>query len=348
MEATTATLKAGCSSLVHAGEVRSRPGSALGAAALPGGPSLAPGRPSLRRQSTLAKGFRHMRPPAALPLFDMSVAVLDSLNLMRASMEEEVVLTSTLAVPAHHALACRIEAYGTPFGAPPLQAVIQGELSEVDKQFAACLAAPPDFDAAGAFGPEVSLQRMASLSALQRSPSLAAARAEEEAATPTAARGGAAAGRHGGALLRSPSVQPDSEKKTKKALPAAGGMRRDSAGEGLIQSVSEYEAAAAASAAAAGAAAAQLPRTPPRQALPPPPPPSPSPLPPLAGQLFAACDDAVAALVGCGYLLLRAARFDARAPEALSRMTMGLRRVSLARRSSAASELAAAAALAGY
>jgi hypothetical protein len=46
----------------------------------------------------------------------MSVAVIDSLNLMRASMEEEVVLQSTLAVPAHQALACRIEAYGTPFG----------------------------------------------------------------------------------------------------------------------------------------------------------------------------------------------------------------------------------------
>jgi hypothetical protein len=46
----------------------------------------------------------------------MSVAVLDSLNMMRASMEEEVVLQSTLAVPAHQALACRIEAYGTPFG----------------------------------------------------------------------------------------------------------------------------------------------------------------------------------------------------------------------------------------
>ncbi len=52
----------------------------------------------------------------------MSVAVLDSLNLMRASMEEEVVLQSTLAVPAHHAIACRIEAYGTPFTCAPRRA----------------------------------------------------------------------------------------------------------------------------------------------------------------------------------------------------------------------------------
>jgi hypothetical protein len=45
----------------------------------------------------------------------VSVAVIDSLNLMRASIQEEVVMQSTLAVPAHQALACRIEAYGTPF-----------------------------------------------------------------------------------------------------------------------------------------------------------------------------------------------------------------------------------------
>lgn len=76
---------------------------------------IVPGQ-RLRRQATIAKGYRSLAPPpAALPLFDMSVAVLDSLNLMRASMEEEVVLQSALGVPAHHALACRIEAYGTPF-----------------------------------------------------------------------------------------------------------------------------------------------------------------------------------------------------------------------------------------
>ena len=83
---------------------------------LPSRPTLGvvPGH-RLGRQATLAKGFRLMQPPAALPLFDMSVAVIDSLNMMRASIEEEVVIQSTLGVPAHHALACRIEAYGTPF-----------------------------------------------------------------------------------------------------------------------------------------------------------------------------------------------------------------------------------------
>lgn len=49
------------------------------------------------------------------PGAQMSVAVLDSLNLMKASLEEEVTLQAALAVPAHHALQCRIEAYGTPW-----------------------------------------------------------------------------------------------------------------------------------------------------------------------------------------------------------------------------------------
>jgi hypothetical protein len=49
----------------------------------------------------------------------MSVAVIDSLNLMKASFEEEAVLTSALAVPAHQALQCRIETYGNPFKCAP-------------------------------------------------------------------------------------------------------------------------------------------------------------------------------------------------------------------------------------
>lgn len=48
-------------------------------------------------------------------------------------------------VPAHHALACRLNAYGTPFAAPDLQAAAH-ELRDEDMEFAACLATPPDLD----------------------------------------------------------------------------------------------------------------------------------------------------------------------------------------------------------
>lgn len=48
-------------------------------------------------------------------------------------------------VPAHHALACRLNAYGTPFAAPDLQAAAH-ELRDEDLEFAACLATPPDLD----------------------------------------------------------------------------------------------------------------------------------------------------------------------------------------------------------
>jgi len=48
-------------------------------------------------------------------------------------------------VPAHHALACRVQAYGTPFAAPDLQATAN-QLTDEDLEFAACLASPPDLD----------------------------------------------------------------------------------------------------------------------------------------------------------------------------------------------------------
>lgn len=48
-------------------------------------------------------------------------------------------------MPAHHALACRLNAYGTPFAAPDLQAAAH-ELRDEDLEFAACLATPPDLD----------------------------------------------------------------------------------------------------------------------------------------------------------------------------------------------------------
>lgn len=64
----------------------------------------------------------------------------------------QVVFQATLQVPAHHAMACRIEAYSTPFAAAPalrspdLQAA--ASLTEEDQQFAACLASPPDMEEA--------------------------------------------------------------------------------------------------------------------------------------------------------------------------------------------------------
>ena len=50
-----------------------------------------------------------------------------------------------MQVPAHHALACRVQAYGTPFAAPDLQATAN-QLTDEDLEFAACLASPPDLD----------------------------------------------------------------------------------------------------------------------------------------------------------------------------------------------------------
>ena len=305
----------------------------------------------LRRQATLAKGYGHMKhsagphsmrapPPAALPLFDLSVAVIDSLNLMRASVEEEVVLQSALGVPAHHALACRIEAYGTPFAAPALRAARGAggvgagaaatalvELSEDDKQFAACLATPPDFDAAGSLEPAMSLQRMASLSVLQRADIAAAVREARgggggAAAAPelaAAAKPSSAAARadggngNGGTLLRMPSVQVDKKDKRVQALTKGGG-----AGD-------NGEADAAEQAGGAGGAAWPSVSTPEGRAA----------LAALAReasargqwQLFHGCGDAVAALVGCGCMLLRAARFSRSAPTAVEALAGTLRRM---------------------
>jgi hypothetical protein len=195
--------------------------------------------------------------------------------------------------------------------------VVQGELSEDDKQFAACVAAPPDADVVGGTTPEFSLQRMASVRALQSSPSLAAR--GDEAATPAAKRGG-------GELLRSPSVK-QTDKKSKKAAGAPGGMRR---GSGAVEDdlladmdVDGANRSPAAGAAAAVAASAAAARTAPRGA----------PQHPLAA-LFQG--DAVAALVGTGYLLLRAAGFDTRTPHAVERLSLGLRRQSVERRLSGA------------
>jgi hypothetical protein len=90
-------------------------------------------------------------------------------------LQTQVVFQATLQIPAHHAVACRIEAYNTPFAAahplraPDLQTA--ASLTEEDQQFAACLASPPDMEEAH----EIRLQRPGAEAAsfLQRSaPSL--------------------------------------------------------------------------------------------------------------------------------------------------------------------------------
>ncbi|GBF96146.1 hypothetical protein Rsub_08894 [Raphidocelis subcapitata] len=177
MESTVGTLSRRGQRTSHAALTASPPPApaGLGAALVPSTP--APGRRRLLRQATLAKG---QFVPAALPLFDVSIAVLQSLDEMRAAVGEDMVLASTLHVPAHHVLACKAEAYGTPFSAPALQALHAAtSLAEDDKQFAACLAAPPDMEELQNPAEGLSVQhrliRLASLAAnLQTAPSLAA------------------------------------------------------------------------------------------------------------------------------------------------------------------------------
>jgi hypothetical protein len=206
--------------------------------------------------------------------------------------------------------------------APSLNSIVEGKLSsESDKQFAACLAAPPDFDAAPA-GPEFSLQRMASLGALLRPQGGGAAQAAQAAhgqqeaqvePAGTLSRGSGAA--RSAELLRTPSVQV--QKKAKKAdwrgdLSPSDGRAEPDAAQG------DQGAAAAAArpdvatrqgraAIAAAAAAAKAAGGAPWQAL-------------------EGVEDAVAAMVGVGYLLMRAAGFSRLAPHALGRLTTGLRR----------------------
>lgn len=212
-----------------------------------------------------------------------------------------------------------MQAYGTPFGAPRLQSVVQGELTEDDKQFAACLAAPPDSDAIGSTTPEISLQRMASLNALQRTPSLAAR--GEEASTPTPLTPSSAIKR-GSELLRSPSIQ--TEKKNKKGPGTYGGMGTGSGPiSDAVVGLEDLESAAAAAAPAdvstpAGRAAAAAAAAERQQQWSP----------------FEGCGDVVSALVGTGYLLMRAAGFSQQAPKAVERLSTGLKRMSMRRAAS--------------
>jgi hypothetical protein len=183
---------------------------------------------------------------------------------------------------------------------------LHGELTEDDKQYAACIAAPPEFDAApGHLDSAVSLQRMASISALQtaRLPGI------KEAGPATEAARGAGSVR-AGELLRMPSIQ--SEKKDKKAE----GWRKDA-------TANPGDDAGAAAGAGGGAATRPSVTTPEGRAA----------LAALAREAAAresaiwGCRDPVAALVGAGYLLLRATGFSRRAPAAVE----GLRRMASVR-----------------
>jgi hypothetical protein len=107
------------------------------------------------------------------------------------------------------------QAYGTPFGAPKLQAFLSGNLTEDDKQFAACLAAPPEPDAISALTPTFSLQRMASIGALQRSPQRLCLTVQPSLVMPMRA-----AQAFGGAMVQRP--QAPSAPTLQSALPALG------------------------------------------------------------------------------------------------------------------------------
>lgn len=70
-----------------------------------------------------------------------------------------------MQVPAHHAIACRIEAYDTPFAAAPALKAAPEEMTEEDRQYAACLASPAELEEA----PSLALNRADGASFLQRS-----------------------------------------------------------------------------------------------------------------------------------------------------------------------------------
>ncbi|KAF8063725.1 hypothetical protein HT031_003580 [Scenedesmus sp. PABB004] len=104
------------------------------------------GGPPIRRQWTMAKRAPRETACQALPfLLDISLALFENMDMVKSSVDSEVVFQATLQVPAHHALSCRMQAYGTPFAAPDLQAAADA-LSDADLEFAACIAAPPDLD----------------------------------------------------------------------------------------------------------------------------------------------------------------------------------------------------------
>lgn len=79
-------------------------------------------------------------------------------------------LEATLQVPAYHAVACRVEAYSTPFASPNLQATDPSQLSEDDMQYAACLAAPPDLEVVHS----MAFKSMGSILGMRHAPSLIA------------------------------------------------------------------------------------------------------------------------------------------------------------------------------
>jgi hypothetical protein len=92
-----------------------------------------------KRASAWCAGKRACCLPQALP------STFNNRRRMHTHPHPPPTHTRAPQVPAHHALACRMAAYGTPFAAPDLQAPAH-ELGDEDLEFAACLASPPDLD----------------------------------------------------------------------------------------------------------------------------------------------------------------------------------------------------------
>jgi hypothetical protein len=212
-----------------------------------------------------------------------------------------------------------------PRRSPGLQAVVaRSQLTETDKQFAACLAAPPDFDAAGNLDPAMSLQRMASVGALQHSefsPARTAAAAAQAQQQQLPGGGGGSSAVKPGELLRMPSVQQTKKDKKPDGWRSHDGVSPDPAGltsEGsgvpqqLPAAAAETRGWPSVSTPEGRAELAALAREADRA---------------RQWQLFHGCRDAVAALVGTGYLLLQAAGFSRRAPAAVDGFSSGLRRL---------------------
>ena len=307
--------------------------------------SLAPAAPARRPHADLRRRRARSMVPAALPLFDVSVAVLASLDDLNAgalrTFGGDAVMESALHVPTAHVLACQVDAYGSPFAAPELQSLQQGPLTGQDLEFASCLAAPPDRDeAAGGLTVRERLMRMLSLARVQNAPSLAA-RASAAAGLRGADSGGLVERtaserkvRSGGGPSRTRSDDADGDALGAAAEACSSGSLSASHLHAHMQQQQQHEASGAAAAAAVtneeayapdadGDAVAPLPRLAPAAAAavaaaaaaaaasPEGPTPAQGG---AAAALLAGCHDVVGALVGVGALLVRG--FDARAAPA--------------------------------
>eukprot|EP00878_Enallax_costatus_P012650 GHUV01013213.1.p1 GENE.GHUV01013213.1~~GHUV01013213.1.p1 ORF type:complete len:349 (+),score=108.09 GHUV01013213.1:207-1253(+) len=182
----------------------------------PAGALFAAGPCSIHRQYTLCKSRPgNLQQTQALPfMLDLTLALVMDMqppSIVQQSLDE-VVFQATLQVPAHHALSCKLQAYGTPFAAPDLQAAA-GDLSDADLEFAACLASPPDLDEQMSFN----LGRVMSM--LERNRAEAAGAVGRVAPAHAAARGAqqAAAGGSAAQQLRG-GVQQTLQQSAPKVL----------------------------------------------------------------------------------------------------------------------------------